>query len=190
MAWFSPPAAARCARHHSSHTLCRAPVAGSKPWPAHVHRERRRHSLPSGREGLQPTSRCTGLVAMPTTAPGDRRALASLRVVQKDLVYIVGLSMALCKEEVRGRTWSQGASAEKRGATTSSHLCSLPPCPGAQARHLLRQVRDHREGTCERAESRAGGVPAGPKRLTSARHVAPSPGCVVRLPLGRQQQPF
>jgi hypothetical protein len=37
----------------------------------------------------------------PPPPPTDRRRLAHVRVIQRNLVYVVGLSMATCREEAR-----------------------------------------------------------------------------------------
>lgn len=57
----------------------------------------------------------------------DRRHLASLRVVQRNLVYVVGLTMGVCREEVRllgGRRGSPGWRGGRGGGCTPARTPS------------------------------------------------------------------
>jgi len=133
----------------------------------------RRDKVKPGAEGAaKAPAAATGA---PAKAP-DRRHLASLRVVQRNLVYVVGLTMGVCREEVRrlllatrsrgGVTWRarhtawgpQGLKTRATGPPIRSLralLVSRNTAP--ETAHALRQVRAHREGAfahCSRAHCR------------------------------------
>ena len=67
---------------------------------------------PAGKKRRERKGEAAGDASAPGQAPKggsggggggekDRRHLASLRVVQRNLVYVVGLTMSVCREEVR-----------------------------------------------------------------------------------------
>lgn len=63
----------------------------------------------------------------------NRKHLANMRVVQKNLVYVVGLSSKLAKEEV---SWHVTTSSVD-DVLTPTHSCNPPADPDAQEQRVL-----------------------------------------------------
>jgi hypothetical protein len=70
---------------------------------------------------------------------GDRRLLVHKRVVQRNLVYLVGMSLPMCREDVRTRErcfelLAQARLSAARGLTASAAPAHTPPFPPLSSR--------------------------------------------------------